>query len=142
MLSDENVFGRGYKHLYLKYDRPRRVQRNKIRNMKLKEWEGRRLMITAWHRNYDNKINKFFYFILASSAFICRANRSNCVFSTSNFSQRLRSFSSSLRTKKPFSIARIYSPNNFRIRMDDSRLRQYRSYDLRAFPLFPAASLR
>jgi hypothetical protein len=42
VLSDNNVFGLGYKRLYLKYDRPRRLERNKIRNKKLSEWNGRK----------------------------------------------------------------------------------------------------
>jgi hypothetical protein len=42
VLSDKNVFGLGYKRLYLKYDRPRRLERNKKRNKKLSEWSGRK----------------------------------------------------------------------------------------------------
>ena len=41
--SNENLFGLGYKRLYSKYDQPRRLKRNTTRNMKLKEWEGRKL---------------------------------------------------------------------------------------------------
>ena len=40
--SNENLFGLGYKRLYSKYDQPRRLARNTRRNMKLKEWEGRK----------------------------------------------------------------------------------------------------
>ena len=35
---------------------------------------------------FQYKIDTDFYFIFASNAFICAANLSNCVFSTSNFS--------------------------------------------------------
>jgi len=42
VLSDNNVFGLGYKRLYLKYDRPRRLEGNKRRNNKLKQKEGRK----------------------------------------------------------------------------------------------------
>ena len=42
VISEKNVFGLGYKRLYLKYDRPRRLERNKIRNKKLSEWSGRK----------------------------------------------------------------------------------------------------
>jgi hypothetical protein len=37
MLSDKNVFGMGYKRLYQKYDRPKRLERNKKRNRLLAE---------------------------------------------------------------------------------------------------------
>jgi hypothetical protein len=40
ILSENNVFGRGYIPLYVIYDRPMRLERNKIRNKKLSKWDG------------------------------------------------------------------------------------------------------
>ena len=40
ILSEYNVFGRGYEYLYKKYDRPMRLERNRIRNARLSEGNG------------------------------------------------------------------------------------------------------
>lgn len=42
MMSNKNVFGFGYDYFYEKYDRPLRLERNKRRNKKLSEWQGRK----------------------------------------------------------------------------------------------------
>lgn len=42
MLSEKNVLGAGYEYLYEKYDRPKRLERNRKRNKLLSEWNGRK----------------------------------------------------------------------------------------------------
>ena len=42
LYSEDNIFGRGYAYLCRKYDRPMRLERNRIRNAKLSEWHGKR----------------------------------------------------------------------------------------------------